>query len=143
MKPAAVRTCVQRCASAALRVVQGVGAVGVERAGEQAAAEAADAEAGGLFGGEQDEFDGAARARGRCACSARMASRPPSTPTVPSYMPAWGMASMWEPVATAGRSGSVPGQRKKVLPTASSRTAKPASSAELFEPGAGARDRRR
>ena len=47
---------------AALRAVEGVGAVGVERAGEEAAAEAADAEAGGLFGGEQDEFDGAAGA---------------------------------------------------------------------------------
>ena len=37
---------------AALRAVEGVGAVGVEGAGEQPAAETADAEAGGLFGGE-------------------------------------------------------------------------------------------
>ena len=42
--------------------VEGVGAGGVECAGEQAGAEAADAEAGGLFGGEHDEFDGAAGA---------------------------------------------------------------------------------
>ena len=64
MKPAAARTSARVSSSrAALRAVERVGAVGVERAGEQAAAEAADAEAGGLFGGEQDEFDGAARAK--------------------------------------------------------------------------------
>ena len=56
----------------------------------------------------------------------RMASRPPRTPTVPSYMPAWGMASVWEPVPMAGRVGSVPGKRMKVLPMASTRTLKPA-----------------
>ena len=69
---------------------------------------------------------------------ARMASSPPITPTVPSYMPAWGMASMCEPVATAGRSGSVPAQRKKLLPTASSRIAKAFGGGDGFEPGAGA-----
>ena len=35
-------------------------------------------------------------------CKARIASSPPSTPTVPSYMPACGIASVCEPVATAG-----------------------------------------
>ena len=69
------------------------------------------------------------RGRRPLRLSARMASRPPSTPTVPSYMPAWGMASMCEPVATAGRSGSVPVQRKKVLPTASSRMVRPSAAA--------------
>ena len=64
--------------------------------------------------------------------SARIASRPPSTPTVPSYMPACGIASMCEPVATAGSSGSVPAQRMKVLPTASSRTSKPSASRVRF-----------
>ena len=62
---------------------------------------------------------------------ARMASRPPRTPTVPSYVPAWGMASMWLPVATAGRDGSEPGQRMKVLPTASVRWPKPSASARV------------
>ncbi len=37
-----------------------VGECGVEHAAEQARAEAADAEAGGLFAGEHQEFDGAA-----------------------------------------------------------------------------------
>jgi hypothetical protein len=46
-------------------------------------------------------------------------------------MPAWGMASAWEPVATAGRLGSVPGKRKKVLPMASVWMRKPAVSARL------------
>ena len=63
---------------------------------------------------------------------ARMASRPPRTPTVPSYMPAWGMASVWEPVATAGSVGSVPSQRMKVLPTASSRMVKPSAVARFL-----------
>src|SRR5216683_2124027 len=42
------------------------------------------------------------------------------------------MASVWEPVATAGRSGSVPAQRMKMLPTASSRTSKPSVIARFF-----------
>ena len=44
-------------------VLQRVGAVWVERAGQQTAAQTADAEAGGLFGGEHDEFDGAPRVK--------------------------------------------------------------------------------
>ena len=44
-------------------------------------------------------------------CRARIASSPPSTPTVPSKRPALGIASMWDPVATAGKLGSVPAQR--------------------------------
>ena len=47
---------------AALCAVEGVGGGGVEDAGDEARAEAADAEAGRLFGGEKDEFDGAAGA---------------------------------------------------------------------------------
>ena len=42
--------------------MEGVGSGGVECAGEQAGAETTDAEAGRLFGGEHDEFDGAAGA---------------------------------------------------------------------------------
>ena len=61
------------------------------------------------------------------ACSATIASSAPSTPTVPSYMPAFGIASMCDPVATAARSGSLPTQRANVLPTASSRTTRPAA----------------
>lgn len=37
-----------------------------------------------------------------------MASIAPKTPTTPSYFPEYGMASMWEPVATAPSSGSEP-----------------------------------
>ena len=36
-----------------------MGLIGGGGAGEEAGAEAADAEAGGFFGGEHDEFDGA------------------------------------------------------------------------------------
>ena len=87
VNPAAVRTWARVVSSVSLCAVESVGAGGVERAGEEAAAEAADAEAGGLFGGEHDEFDGAAGRR-PLRLRARMASRPPRTPTVPSYMPA-------------------------------------------------------
>ena len=38
-------------------------------------------------------------------CNARIASKPPSTPTTPSYFPAFGMASMCEPVPTTRRVG--------------------------------------
>src|SRR5215467_10444789 len=47
--------------------------------------------------------------------NARMASRPPNTPTMPSYLPALGMASMCEPVPTTGAAGSEPLQRAKTL----------------------------
>ena len=43
--------------------------------------------------------------------------------------------------AHAGEAGSVPAQRANVLPTASSRTASPASRIEAFEPGARAQIR--
>ena len=68
------------------------------------------------------------RGRTPAARSDRIASRPPSTPTTPSKRPASGMASMCEPVATAASSGSSPSHRAKVLPTASTRTARPAAS---------------
>ena len=45
--------------------------------------------------------------------SARIASRPPSTPTVPSYMPACGMASICEPVPTAGRQARRPSSGRR------------------------------
>ena len=61
-------------------------------------------------------------------CNARIASSPPSTPTVPSYAPAFGIASMCDPVATAGKSGSDPVHLAKVVPTPSSRHSSPASS---------------
>jgi len=35
-----------------------------------------------------------------------MASIAPKTPTTPSYFPEYGIASIWEPVATGARSGS-------------------------------------
>jgi len=57
----------------------------------------------------------------------RMASSPPRTPTTPSNLPAYGIASIWEPVATAGKSGRDPSHWAKVFPTASTRTARPAS----------------
>lgn len=37
-----------------------------------------------------------------------MASNAPSTPVTPSYFPEYGMASMWEPVATEASSASLP-----------------------------------
>ena len=58
--------------------------------------------------------------------SERMASSPPNTPTTPSYFPALGMASVCDPVATAGSDGSLPGQVMKRFPTASLRVWKPA-----------------
>ena len=54
------------------------------------------------------------------APSSRSASMPPSTPSTPSYMPDSGMASVWDPVSTAGAAGSVPTSRPKMLPMASS-----------------------
>ena len=60
-------------------------------------------------------------------CKERIASNPPSTPTVPSKRPALGMASICEPVPTAAASGSDPCQRANVLPTASARISRPAS----------------
>ena len=62
---------------------------------------------------------------------AASASKAPSTPTTPSYLPAFGIASVWEPEPTAGRPGSLPSHRAKMLPTGSSRTARPASRAAL------------
>jgi hypothetical protein len=41
-------------------------------------------------------------------CSTLIASRAPRTPTTPSYLPENGMASTWEPVATAPRPASEP-----------------------------------
>lgn len=35
-----------------------------------------------------------------------MASIAPNTPTTPSYLPEYGIASMWEPVATGVSSAS-------------------------------------
>lgn len=43
-----------------------------------------------------------------------MASIAPKTPTTPSYFPEYGIASIWEPVATAARSGSSPSLNTKV-----------------------------
>ncbi len=63
---------------------------------------------------------------------ARSASSPPITPTVPSYIPANGIASVCEPVPTAGNSGCEPSSRIKIFPTASSRTFSPASFARPF-----------
>lgn len=51
---------------------------------------------------------------------AARASIAPMTPSVPSYMPASGMASQWDPVSTEPRDGSEPSQRPKMLPMASS-----------------------
>ena len=70
---------------ATLRAVERVGLFGVEDAGHEAAAEAANAEAGGLFRGEHEEFDGAARAGSRDAERAH-GFEAASTPTVP-YTP--------------------------------------------------------
>src|SRR6516162_808960 len=42
------------------------------------------------------------------------------------------MASIWEPVATAGNWGSLPVQRANVLPTESSRMERPASKQSRF-----------
>ena len=39
---------------------------------------------------------------------------------------------MWEPVATGAAPGSSPSQRPKTLPTASTRTARPAASMRSF-----------
>jgi hypothetical protein len=70
--------------------------------------------------------------RSRCGThpaprNAFTAAIPPSTPTVPSYAPDKGMASMWEPVATVPRSGFVPRHRPRTLPTPSTLTSRPAS----------------
>lgn len=40
--------------------------------------------------------------------STLIASIAPKTPTTPSYFPEYGIASMWEPVATAESSGLEP-----------------------------------
>ena len=60
--------------------------------------------------------------------SKRMASIAPITPTVPSYFPDCGMASVCEPVATAGKSGSDPFHLANKLPIASVRISSPAFS---------------
>ena len=96
------------------------------RPAQAATADAAEAEARRLLAGEHEQFDRSPWPK-TAACKARIASRPPSTPTVPSYVPEWGIASVCEPVPTAGRFGSVPIQRANRLPIGSSRTARPAS----------------
>ena len=65
------------------------------------------------------------RGRNPARCSARIASSPPSTPTVPSKRPALGMASIASRWPTGGSLGSRACQRANVLPTASSRTSSP------------------
>ena len=52
--------------------------------------------------------------------SAATASTPPSTPTTPSKRPLSGMASVCDPVPTAGSDGSLPTQRPKMVPNESS-----------------------
>lgn len=44
-----------------------------------------------------------------------MASIAPKTPTTPSYFPEYGIASIWEPVATAASSGSWPSLHNKIM----------------------------
>ena len=73
----------------------------------------------------------------RRACSARIASRPPSTPTTPSYFPAFGIASICEPVPTTGAFGigTIPareGVSDRILPHG-----KPSCLAACLQPGAG------
>jgi hypothetical protein len=52
--------------------------------------------------------------------SAASASIAPMTPSVPSYMPARGMASQCEPVSTEPKAGCEPCHLPKMLPMASS-----------------------
>lgn len=52
--------------------------------------------------------------------SAASASIAPMTPSVPSYMPASGMASQCDPVSTEPKEGSDPSQRPKMFPMESS-----------------------
>jgi len=64
--------------------------------------ETADAKRVGSLGGEDDELDGTLRLKA-CGLQGANGFNRASTPTTPSYLPALGMASMCEPVATAGR----------------------------------------
>ena len=106
---------------------------GVQQAGQKPASQASDSKSRRLFGREERQARSDRRRPVTGAhASARIASRPPSTPTVPSKRPALGIASMWEPVPTGARSGSSPVQRANVLPTASSRTVSPASRHRSF-----------
>src|SRR3989337_1482071 len=57
---------------------------------------------------------------------------PPKTPSGPSKSPPLRTESTWEPTSTAGASGSRPSLRPNRFPTASSRTASPAS--RMYEP---------
>src|SRR5207247_10400336 len=68
----------------------------------------------------------------RYSLEGRVPSRPPHTPTTPSYRPALGIASMCEPVPTTDAAGSEPLQRAKLFPIASCRTLSPASSQRSF-----------
>ena len=79
----------------------------------------------------------------RSRCSARIASSPPSTPTTPSYFPAFGIASMCEPVPTTGASGSDPFHLANVLPIASYANRKPRLLAARPQPRARFQIRRR
>jgi len=56
--------------------------------------------------------------------------------------PGGGMASMCEPVATAGQAGLGPAQRKKVLADSVLRMERPSAVGQLLEPRAGAEVRR-
>ena len=95
-----VRASRHRCPSVFSRL-------GRKRSRQKPAAEASDSKTRGLFGGEDEQLDRTARRNPLC-CSARIASSPPSTPTTPSYLPAFGMASICEPVPTAAADGSEP-----------------------------------
>mmetsp|Transcript_30760 Transcript_30760/g.86956 ORF Transcript_30760/g.86956 Transcript_30760/m.86956 type:complete len:238 (+) Transcript_30760:1100-1813(+) len=60
------------------------------------------------------------------------ASMPPRTPSTPSYIPASGMASQWEPVRMEPAPASEPSQRPKMLPIGSSLMVRPMSVINFF-----------
>jgi len=94
-----------------------------------------DAKPRRLFGSKKPSNSIECRDEIRSAAKERNASKPPNTPTTPSYFPAFGIASICEPGTDHWRVRSEPLQRAKVFPTASSRTVSPASAQRAFYPG--------
>ena len=130
MEPGGRSRFVQRDSVAVLQTVSP--AAGSSKPDQQAAAQASDAESRGLFGGEDHQFDGAPRAVTRAL---QRADRLEPAQHADRAVESAGVRNGVDMRARGDRgasSGSEPIQRANVLPTASSRIARPASRHRLF-----------
>ena len=98
---------------------------GREHVGHHAAAQAADAEARGLLGREDDEFDRAARLESELLAAREWLQGRRARPRIRRRGRRWEWRRCASRCRWARASGSLPSQRAKVLPMASSRTREP------------------